>query len=50
VRKKSGIALLILHPLYYFNKDDGDAYGQGSHAFGADWYVLAPSDNKVDNS
>jgi predicted lipoprotein with Yx(FWY)xxD motif len=40
------------HPLYYFikDKDDGDAYGQGSHAFGADWYVLAPSGNKVDNS
>jgi hypothetical protein len=23
---------------------------QGSHAFGADWYVLAPSGDKVDNS
>jgi predicted lipoprotein with Yx(FWY)xxD motif len=40
------------HPLYYFikDKDDGDAYGQASHAFGADWYVLAPSGDKVDNS
>jgi predicted lipoprotein with Yx(FWY)xxD motif len=40
------------HPLYYFikDKDDGDAYGQGLHAFGADWYVVAPSGNKVDNS
>ena len=40
------------HPLYYFvkDKDDGDAYGQGAHAFGADWYVLAPSGEKVDNS
>ncbi len=40
------------HPLYYFikDKDDGDAYGQGSNAFGADWYALAPSGNKVDNS
>jgi predicted lipoprotein with Yx(FWY)xxD motif len=40
------------HPLYYFikDKDDGDAYGQGAHAFGADWYVVAPSGNKVDNS
>jgi predicted lipoprotein with Yx(FWY)xxD motif len=39
-------------PLYYFikDKDDGDAYGQGSHAFGADWYVVAPSGDKVDNS
>jgi predicted lipoprotein with Yx(FWY)xxD motif len=40
------------HPLYYFikDKDDGDSYGQGAHAFGADWYVLAPSGKKVDNS
>ncbi len=40
------------HPLYTFikDKDDGDAYGQGIEAFGADWYVLAPSGSKVDNS
>ncbi len=40
------------HPLYYFvkDKDDGDAYGAGVKAFGATWYVLAPSGNKVDNS
>jgi predicted lipoprotein with Yx(FWY)xxD motif len=40
------------HPLYFFikDKDDGDAYGQGSKAFGADWYVLAPSGKKIDNS
>jgi predicted lipoprotein with Yx(FWY)xxD motif len=40
------------HPVYYFikDKDDGDAYGQAAHAFGADWYVLAPSGAKVDNS
>lgn len=40
------------HPLYYFakDKDAGDAYGQGSKAFGASWYVLAPSGNKVDES
>lgn len=40
------------HPLYYFikDKDAGDAYGQGAKAFGADWYVLAPSGNKVDES
>ncbi len=38
------------HPLYYFEQDgdSGDAYGQGSKAFGADWYVLTPSGNKVD--
>lgn len=40
------------HPLYFFVKDGdaGDAYGQGSKAFGASWYVLSPSGNKVDKS
>jgi predicted lipoprotein with Yx(FWY)xxD motif len=40
------------HPLYYFikDKDAGDAYGQGAKAFGASWYVLAPSGNKIDPS
>jgi predicted lipoprotein with Yx(FWY)xxD motif len=40
------------HPLYFFvkDKDDGDAYGQGSKAFGGSWYVLKPSGNKLDNS
>jgi len=40
------------HPLYYFVKDgdDGDAYGQGSKSFGAEWYVLAPTGSKIDKS
>jgi predicted lipoprotein with Yx(FWY)xxD motif len=40
------------HPLYFFEKDgdSGDAYGQGSKAFGASWYVLSPSGSKVDHS
>jgi predicted lipoprotein with Yx(FWY)xxD motif len=40
------------HPLYFFAKDgdSGDAYGQGSKAFGAGWYVLKPSGEKVDES
>lgn len=40
------------HPLYLFikDKDDGDAYGEGAKAFGAEWYVLAPSGSKVDKS
>ena len=40
------------HPLYYYSldKDSGDAYGQGIKSFGAEWYVLAPSGNKVDKS
>jgi predicted lipoprotein with Yx(FWY)xxD motif len=38
------------HPLYFFEKDEdsGDAYGQGSKAFGAGWYVLKPSGEKLD--
>ena len=40
------------HPLYTFasDKDDGDAYGEGQHSFGADWYALSPSGSKVDKS
>jgi predicted lipoprotein with Yx(FWY)xxD motif len=39
------------HPLYFFSKDGdaGDAYGQGVKAFGADWYVVAPSGAKIDS-
>lgn len=40
------------HPLYFYgdDKDDGDAYGQGSKAFGAGWYVLKPNGSKLDNT
>lgn len=40
------------HPLYFYDddKDAGDAYGQGSKAFGASWYVLKPSGSKLDQS
>lgn len=40
------------HPLYFFARDGdkGDAYGQGIKSFGSDWYVLAPTGKKVDNS
>jgi predicted lipoprotein with Yx(FWY)xxD motif len=39
-------------PLYLFvkDKDDGDAYGEAVKAFGAEWYALAPSGNKIDKS
>jgi len=38
------------HPLYYYEKDKDaeDAYGQGSKAFGAGWYVLNPAGSKID--
>ncbi len=37
------------HPLYYFAGDNqpGDAAGQGLDRFGAKWYVLASSGNKI---
>jgi predicted lipoprotein with Yx(FWY)xxD motif len=39
------------HPLYFYDddKDSGDAYGQGSKAFGAGWYVLKPNGSKLDD-
>jgi predicted lipoprotein with Yx(FWY)xxD motif len=39
------------HPLYFYDddKDSGDAYGQGSKQFGAGWYVLKPSGEKIDS-
>jgi predicted lipoprotein with Yx(FWY)xxD motif len=38
------------HPLYYFiaDKKSGDVTGQGINQFGAKWYVLSPSGNKID--
>lgn len=40
------------HPLYLYvkDKDDEDAYGEGIKAFGAEWYALSPSGNKIDES
>jgi predicted lipoprotein with Yx(FWY)xxD motif len=37
------------HPLYYFAADAkaGDTKGQDVDAFGAEWYILAPSGNKI---
>jgi predicted lipoprotein with Yx(FWY)xxD motif len=38
------------HPLYFFEGDEspGQTNGEGSKAFGADWYVLKPSGEKID--
>jgi predicted lipoprotein with Yx(FWY)xxD motif len=40
------------HPLYFFTGDSasGEAKGEGVTAFGAGWYVLAPSGKKIDLS
>lgn len=37
------------HPLYYFVQDKkaGDTKGQDSKAFGAGWYVVAPSGKQI---
>ena len=40
------------HPLYYYAGDSGpgSTTGQGLDQFGAEWYVLAPSGNKIDSA
>jgi predicted lipoprotein with Yx(FWY)xxD motif len=39
------------HPLYYYAPDRkaGDTTGQGLNQFGAKWYVLSATGNKVDH-
>jgi predicted lipoprotein with Yx(FWY)xxD motif len=39
------------HPLYYFveDKSPGEAKGEGSDAFGAEWYVMNAKGSKIDN-
>jgi predicted lipoprotein with Yx(FWY)xxD motif len=39
------------HPLYTYAGDTkpGDTRGQGLDQFGAEWYVLTPTGNKIDN-
>jgi predicted lipoprotein with Yx(FWY)xxD motif len=39
------------HPLYYFSADTGSgmAKGQGTKAFGSDWYVVSAQGAKIDN-
>jgi predicted lipoprotein with Yx(FWY)xxD motif len=40
------------HPIYGFTGDTkaGQTNGEGSKAFGAEWYVLAPNGHKIDKS
>jgi predicted lipoprotein with Yx(FWY)xxD motif len=39
------------HPVYFFAQDTkaGQTNGEGLKAFGAKWYVLAPSGKKIDD-
>lgn len=38
------------HPLYYYNDDHrpGQIEGEGSKAFGAEWYIVSPAGSKVE--
>lgn len=40
------------HPLYHYDDDHkpGQIEGEGSRAFGAEWYILAPTGRKIDKS
>jgi predicted lipoprotein with Yx(FWY)xxD motif len=40
------------HPLYRYSNDEkaGQTEGEASKLFGAEWYVVAPSGKKIDNS
>lgn len=53
VKRKNGTTQVTYggHPLYHYDDDHkpGMTEGQGSHEFGAQWYVLAASGNKIDN-
>jgi len=51
--RKDGTAEVTFHghPLYYYVGDGkpGETTGQALNQFGAKWYVLAPSGDKIDN-
>jgi predicted lipoprotein with Yx(FWY)xxD motif len=52
-RRASGTQVSYAHhPLYRFVGDTraGQTNGEGSKAFGAEWYVLAPNGHKIDKS
>lgn len=40
------------HPLYHYDDDHkpGQTEGEGSRAFGAEWYIVSPSGKKIDKS
>lgn len=53
-KRKNGVLQVTYagHPLYHFigDKKPGQTTGEGSKAFGASWYVVAPSGKKIDKS
>jgi predicted lipoprotein with Yx(FWY)xxD motif len=54
VRRRDGKTQVTYngHPLYRHNGDSGagQTNGEGSKVFGAGWYVVSPSGNKIDKS
>jgi predicted lipoprotein with Yx(FWY)xxD motif len=52
VRKSGRQVTYDGHPLYTYAGDSraGQTNGEGSNAFGAAWYVLAPSGHRIDKS
>jgi predicted lipoprotein with Yx(FWY)xxD motif len=53
VKRPDGTMQVIYHghPLYYYQGDQqpGQTTGQGNTGFGAGWYVLSPSGDKIEN-
>jgi predicted lipoprotein with Yx(FWY)xxD motif len=52
IRKSGRQVTYAGHPLYRYAGDSkaGQTNGEGSKAFGAAWYVLAPNGHKIDKS
>lgn len=52
VRKSGTQVTYAGHPLYMYagDKKAGQTNGEGSKAFGAAWYVLAPNGHRIDRS
>lgn len=52
VRKSGTQVTYAGHPLYMYagDKKAGQTNGEGSKAFGAAWYVLAPNGHRIDHS
>ena len=52
VRKSGTQVTYNGHPLYHYDDDKkpGQTEGQGSKAFGAEWYVVGANGNKIDKS
>jgi predicted lipoprotein with Yx(FWY)xxD motif len=52
LKRKDGVTQVLYngHPLYHYDDDHkpGQMEGQGSKAFGAEWYILSPKGDKLE--